>query len=634
MKHPKQTNRPLLCTLMLLCSCFIALLFPPAAVSATALPKTAKLIPPETMLLVDIDNFSRLRAQFEKTSVYKLYKDPAMAAFVDDFKAKWRDKVQKSDNELVRIIADADVLPQGRAAVALVLDEQIKDTNEPPVLFISEWGENAGKVKETVDKIVKRAVEEGAHRKAEEYRGVTITVITAKSSATLSYCFIDDCLIGSMNPDVLKFVIAHIKGAGSPTLADDDDYAATMNAVGPAAEGQIGFYANIKQGLKSMIAEDSSGKAKTWISNLGLDNVTSFGFSVDLAGGPGGSSAGKAFLKIDGAKKGVCKMLEVESAALRMPQFVPASACSVSFVNLNIKKAYNELANILTSFSPQFAMLLYMPLSPPGPQGEPPLQLKTDVIDHLGSQIIVAQSIDKPVSGLTTTGPTQSLVAVAIDNRGALEKSLSAIHSNMIAPDNPDARRELLGHTIYSVDPSGISPLFGPKPKPPMQAPLGTGAPAIPKVAFTVTDTHLIFASEPAVERAIRALSSSEAVPLASAKWFTRAKSNIPSVVGLADLQDSAASGEYFWSAMRESAKTGQSKDSSSQIGLGVSSGSVLPQLMFSQGGRDLFDFSLLPEFDAVRKYFGLSASPVRFLRHQQAGRLLLRIQVPESGYL
>ncbi|MGD8501461.1 MAG: DUF3352 domain-containing protein [Phycisphaerales bacterium] len=609
MKNVRQTNHKLSLALMVALCWVLVLLCSPVSICAGALPKTAKLIPPETILLVDIDNFSRLRAQFERTSVYKLYKDPAMSAFVDDFKAKWRDKVQKSDNELVRIIADADVLPQGRAAVALALDEQTIDANEPPVLFISEWGENTGKVKETVDKIVKRAVEEGAHRKAEEYRGVSITVITGKSSAALSYCFVDDCLIGSMNPEALKFVIAHVKGAGSPTLADDDDYAATMNAVGPAAEGQIGFYANIKQALKSMVAEDPSGKAKTWISNLGFDNVTSFGFSVDLAGGPGGSSAGKAFLKIDGAKRGICKMLEVESAALRMPRFVPASACSVSFVNLNIKKAYNELANILTNFSPQFAMLLYMPLSPPGPQGEPPLQLKTDVIDHLGSQIIIAQSIDKPAPGVTTTEPAQSLVAVAIDNRGALEKSLSLIHSNMIAPNNPDARRELLGHTIYSVDPSGISPLFGPKPKPPMQAPLGTGAPGIPKMAFTVTDTHLIFASEPAVERAIRTLSSSEAVPLASAKWFTRAKSNIPSAVGLAGLQDTAASAEHYWTAVRESARTRQSTDSPSQVGVGAGAGSALPQLLFSQGGADLFDFSLLPEFDAVRKYFGLSAS-------------------------
>jgi hypothetical protein len=39
-----------------------------------------------------------------------------------------------------------------------------------------------------------------------------------------------------------------------------------------------------------------------------------------------------------------------------------------------------------------------------------------------------------------------------------------------------------------------------------------------------------------------------------------------------------------------------------------VSSESPFPQLMLSQAGSDLFDFSLLPEFDEVRKYFGLSA--------------------------
>ncbi len=43
-------------------------------------------------------------------------------------------------------------------------------------------------------------------------------------------------------------------------------------------------------------------------------------------------------------------------------------------------------------------------------------------------------------------------------------------------------------------------------------------------------------------------------------------------------------------------------------IGVGVSSGSTFPNFIFSQAGSDLFDFSLLPAFDAVRKYFGLSA--------------------------
>ncbi|MHC4438054.1 MAG: hypothetical protein ACYS3S_11895, partial [Planctomycetota bacterium] len=63
---------------------------------------------------------------------------------------------------------------------------------------------------------------------------------------------------------------------------------------------------------------------------------------------------------------------------------------------MNIKKAFEELASIFTRFSPQMAAILYMPLSPPGPNGQPGLQLKADIIDHFGSQIILAQSIEKP----------------------------------------------------------------------------------------------------------------------------------------------------------------------------------------------------------------------------------------------
>jgi len=60
----------------------------PAKAAAAVLPETAKLVPPETVLLVNINDFGQLKQQFEKTNLYNLYKDPAMAAFVDDAKAK------------------------------------------------------------------------------------------------------------------------------------------------------------------------------------------------------------------------------------------------------------------------------------------------------------------------------------------------------------------------------------------------------------------------------------------------------------------------------------------------------------------------------------------------------------------
>ena len=266
-----------------------------------------------------------------------------------------------------------------------------------------------------------------------------------------------------------------------------------------------------------------------------------------------------------------------------------------------MSKAFDELVKILSSFSPQIAMMVHMPLAPPSAQGEPPLTLKAGIIDHLGSQIIVAQSVDESAGG---TGPAiaqpDSLVALALSDRSALEKTLLSIHSNLIAPGKPDARRELLGHTIYLVELGGMLGGFGPAARPPMQAPLATGAPSMPKLAFTVTDTHLILAAEDAVEQAIRTLSSGGGESVASTRWFTRAKSSIPSAVGLAGLQDIAASGEFIWSALHKMKKPAQG-------------GAMIPAGILPQGlsltGSDLFDFSLLPEFETVRKYFGLAAS-------------------------
>ncbi len=596
-----------------------------ASAQAGVLPKTARLLPPETVLLTDIDNFSQLRGQFEKTSVYKLYKDPAMAAFVEDFKTKRQEKVRKLDNEIAEAVISADILPEGRVAVALVLNEQTKEANEPPFLFITEWGENTAKIKEAVEKQVEKAIEDGSHRKTEDYRGVSIITIIRKSSEPLSYCFIDDCLIVSANLDVLKFVIAHIKGASSPTLADDADYTSTIAAVGPYHD--IDFYVNIKQIIKMGIAEDSSGKAQSTIANLGLDNAAAFGFSVGL-GRAGSSCSGKALLKVEGGKKGILKMLEVESGGFRAPRFIPASAYSVSFLNLNIGKAYSTLGNILTSFSPQAAAWMYMPLPTSDSPDKPGLKIKDDIIDYLGSQIVIAQSINKPFSKNST--PTETLVALAASNHIALEKSLSLLHG-MMTQNNPEARRELLGHTIYVVNLLALMPPFMPGGRAPMQAPLeesckqrphrqyglltgqapagprpseglgGPIAPQMPKVAFTITDTHLILGAEAGVERAIRRLSSAESVSVDSAKWFTSARLSLPSVVGMAGLQDNAASGELLWWMMKEST-TPPIKTGGATIPMVPN-----PALMFSQIGLDLFKFDLLPDYDIVRKYFGLS---------------------------
>ena len=262
-----------------------------------------------------------------------------------------------------------------------------------------------------------------------------------------SYCFIEDCFIFSMDIDVLKFVIAHIQGVSGSSLSGDVDYTAAMGAVGPYHD--IDFYVNIKQLVGVAVAEDSTGEAQGTLSNLGFDNVVGIGCAAGVGREADSSWGGKLFVKVNGAKRGICKMLEFESGAVKAPRFMPASAYAVMFVNLDIKKAYDELYNIIYKISPTSAAVMHTPLLPASPDGQPGVELKSDIIDYLGPEIVMAQSMKKPFEVRKT--PTETLFAVGVRDRSGPEKSLSLLHNRFIGLNDPDAKRELLGATIYIV---------------------------------------------------------------------------------------------------------------------------------------------------------------------------------------
>lgn len=586
-----------------------------AGIEAKALPKTAELVPAETALLVETDDFGLLRRQFEKTTLNGLWKEPAMSGFVEKLRSKWSERFAGKQDDLLATILGLEIMPSGRLAFALVLDEQSKDADEPPILVISQWAGDVDKIREQVEKVTEKLADRGVHISRADYRDVTIVTTTEEQKPVevkdwenfdpdkgpvgtktvqrpplkTSYCFIDDCLIVSAKAELIKFVVAHIEGASGPALAGDVDYTTAMGAVGPNHD--IDIYVNIKQLVKTVGQEDDTSRMQASLTSMGFDNVSGIGCSVAVAREPGSSWAGKMFVKINGAKRGICKMLDLVSAPVRAPRFVPPSAYSVMFVNIDIKKAYDELYNVISKISPASAAAMNTPLLPASPDGAAAIELKSGVIDYLGSQVVIAQSIKKPFESHKM--PTETLFAVGLRDRAGLERSLSLLHSRFVGSEDPDARRELLGHTIYILKLPNL-PFFGAGARPMQIARLqGQKGPAM---AFTVTDSHLIIASEPSVEQAIRMLSGTKTTSLGSAGWFSAARAAMPSVAGVAVFEDSAASTELLWWMLKQSA------ESSGVVGMGPTG-----YMLGAAGIGDWADFTLLPEFDAVRKYFGSS---------------------------
>jgi hypothetical protein len=582
---------------------------------AVILPKSAEIVPADTFVLVNISDVNQLKAKFEKSSLYKMYKDPAMAAFFEGFTNKLTERMTKGDDSIIGIkdILDANGLPEGRIVIALVFGEKAGLEQAPSFLAIVQWGSSAAKAKEKLDRMTAKFIEKGAHRAIEEYRDVNVVTLTTEVSPreTLSsreddnmpartakpspqrdvFCFIDDCLIVGNDSEAVKFIVAHIKGAIGTTLAADTDYVSVMDATGPYHD--IDIYVNLRQLLRRIAAEDKTGQGGNTLSNLGLDNAAGLGFSIGLNPDGTGSIRGKSFLKTTGSRKGILKMLETRMGPIRPPKFVPASAYSISFLNIDVKRAFDEYMSIKYSFDPAEAMAMQRPLVEAGAEGEPAVSLRKDIIEYLGSEIVFAQNMNKPFDAGQM--PTETLIAAAISDRSALEKSLSIVHRKLIAPLNPEPTRELLGHTIYTMGPIGVPILGGAVPMQQPGAQLGSPG---PRLAFTITDTHLILGHEPAVERAIRTLKGEDNQSIGSTNWFNDVKSAVPSVVGMAGFENTVASGELLWWMLKESAKSRRAS-----MGMGPAA-AVLAGPDFWQMGN----FNLLPEFDSVRKYFGYSA--------------------------
>ncbi|MBN1795920.1 MAG: hypothetical protein JW804_04545 [Sedimentisphaerales bacterium] len=553
------------------------------------LPDSAKLLPPETVFVIDVKDFGKLDANFKKTNFYRLYKDPQMAAFVEHAKAKWHEKIKEIDeNNFLRALADAGIWPQGRLTMAFV-DIESKDINETPMLFIAQWGTNVSKIKETVSKSMEKNIELGGHKTPDiNFQGIKIETAVDEQKTPFGYCFIDDTFISGTSIEAIKFALAQIKGATSPTLADDNNYLNTAKAIG--LQNDMTIYINISHLIKKELAKDAQGRLQTTFSNLGVDRIGGFGAALEMAPTPAEPYKVKALLKINGSKTGILKALEPKTSALNVPRFIPADTASVGLFNLDMKQSFDEMIKVLTMFNPSIASILYNPLTQPGSDGTPGLTVKADIIDHLSTGAVVIQLLNKPFS--EKIPPSDYLVALATSNRNALEKSLAKLHEQMLAANDPEAKRELLGHTLYLIK-TGSMPFMRSRGATPMQQENEQpGTPKIPNVAFTVTDTHVILGFEASVEKAVRTLKASES--LKDKRWFNQARASIPSQTGIANFENTQATAEFLWWLLKKS------KDNPAGAGMSAPTASYLID------DTDL-DFSLLPEYEKVKDYFGTS---------------------------
>src|ERR1051325_3169305 len=89
--------------------------------SLAAIPSPEKLLPDDTLLMVTVPDFSKMREIFRASPFTRLWNDPAMKPFREKFVSKWKEEFLKPlERELEIQAEDYSSLPQGQVTFAVI----------------------------------------------------------------------------------------------------------------------------------------------------------------------------------------------------------------------------------------------------------------------------------------------------------------------------------------------------------------------------------------------------------------------------------------------------------------------------------------------------------------------------------
>src|ERR1017187_5714761 len=100
---------------------------------SAAIPSAEKLLPDDTLAMVNAPDFIRLREIWKKSPQIQLLNDPAMKPFVDKFTSKWNEKfLRPLERELGIRWDDYSSLPQGQLTFAVTQNNSPGRGNQSP----------------------------------------------------------------------------------------------------------------------------------------------------------------------------------------------------------------------------------------------------------------------------------------------------------------------------------------------------------------------------------------------------------------------------------------------------------------------------------------------------------------------
>jgi hypothetical protein len=583
-----------------------------------AIPPAENLLPSDTLFLLTAPDFAALRTAAHQSPQWLFWNDPAMKPFHDKFMAKFSEEfVAPLERDLGVKLADFADLPQGQLTFAVTQNgwNGFDDGKQPGILLLLDAKDKSGLLATNLAALKQSWTDAGKPIHTETVRGIEFSVVPLSSNdipASLTNFFprrqpdqelgretkpvppgeivigqFESLLIAGNSIQAVEPVVARLTGGSIPALSDNAAFASDQRAQFRAAPLYWGWLnAKVVFNVLARIPPESPNPLAPqpvtqtpWnkvFSASGLTGIKSASFSYREL--PDGAQVNFYISAPDSARQGIFKIISAAQKNASPPPFVPADAVKFWRWRLDGQDGWDAFEKMMADISPGAAAGLNAAIgmaNASAQQSNHGFDLREYLIGNLTDDFIGYQKAPAELN----TAPSLFLFGTANSDQSLLAvKTLAAL---MFGRQGAPAARDFLGRKIYTI------------PLPAQQLPRATASAATRAIYCAAGDGYIALTTD-----------------VSMLEEFLRSAQNPPKPLnGTAGLVDAAqhvggtGGGLFGYQNQRETMRAAfkmlkNSSDNAAALGLF----SALPKSF-----RDWADFSLLPDYDQVSKYFSFS---------------------------
>jgi len=345
----------------------------------------------------------------------------------------------------------------------------------------------------------------------------------------------------------------------------------------------------------------------------------------------------KVFLGVNGERRGLVKLLTPDMASTTPGRLLTKGLAGFLVANYDMGKMYDQICLLVRKVGDvdvnQYMRTAMKATKPP--IGGEAVNARTEVFGQLTGPITLTSRLTKPY---TAPDSSVTMMAVGVRNAKVLDSALGRIHNIIIAGGDPKLRRQLRKRNVYLLGGNLLGALMG--------MTMGGGVKQEPVAAFAVADDNFVLGPVKTVEQSIRDLGRKDIEKIGSDAMYQHASRYLPARAAMYAYQNEQITTAASWAQLRAVAKAvaknphhdpaikgpdninGVPQNESSR-GLEMDGGINLPMMLMANALRGTVDFSALPDFESVRKYFG---STVGYLKAGDEGLFAEIIEISAPG--